>query len=133
MIENLVLHGGSTVGQLKSLVKTVQALENLDKYHLSEGEFIGKSSILQLLDKISKLNTDAVAEGGGVDNIVLRPLTNVIVDPTESEEDFTRRMMESTRAREEDRDDGSDWMKIYSTFVKARQEGKLDELQLEVS
>lgn len=125
VIENLLLLGGSTVGELRSLINSVRALERADKYKISNQEFSEKDEILNLLKKIDKSNRD------GADNFVLRPLRSVMVDPNETEEDFQLRMLQSDRA-EFKTNDGAQWIKLYTGYVQARQEGRLDDLQLEV-
>ena len=126
VIENLVLLGGSRVGVLKTLIKHVEELEKEDKYHLWGADFPGKARILDLLQTIDKAGAE------DVDNVVLRPLREVDVDPNETEEQFKQRMMYSTIVSGE-LNDKSDWMKVYTRYMKAKNEGNLEELQLEVS
>lgn len=122
VIENLLLLGGSSVGELRSLINSAKALARADKYKISNQEFSGKDEILNLLKKIDKANPE------GADHFVLRPLRNVIVDPKETEEDFQLRMLESHKA-EFETSDGAQWIKLYTGYVQARQEGRLDDLQ----
>jgi len=62
----------------------------------------------------------------------LKPLRSVTVDPEEGEEAFLQRIME-TDISEADIQDDSNWAKVYSIYVQAKNEGRIDELQLEVS
>ena len=68
----------------------------------------------------------------GAENIILKPLRSVAVDPNEGEEALKQRMMETDVSEAEIREE-SDWVKIYSWYARAKNEGRIDELQLEVS
>ena len=124
VIDNLLLLGGSTVKDIRSLADSIKQLEKADKYTMSDEEPIERSETLSLLDKIEKTGPK------GYEKLVLRPMRDIKYDPNETEEEFTQRMMQSMSV--EDRQPGSNWLKVYQSYKTARLEGRFEELELEV-
>jgi hypothetical protein len=127
ILENCLYQGGSTVKELRSLVDVIELLDKADKYKTSGDDPPLKQSLLALLERMEKANPEGSA------TTILKPMRTAVLDPKETLEDFQKRITKSTLEEEGDRPDGVDWMKIYSLYVRAKQEGRLDELQLEVS
>jgi len=127
ILENCLYQGGSTVKELRSLIDVIELLDKADKYKTSGNEPPLKQSLLALLERIEKADPEGSA------TTILKPIRTVVSDPNETEEQFKKRIMKSTSEEEGDRRDGANWMKIYWRYVRAKQEGRLDELQLDVS
>jgi hypothetical protein len=126
MLENVLDHGGATVGQIRSLMALIFSVEEKGrKYKLSESQYPGRTHILNILDKIEKANPN------DADKFVLRPIKHTEVIAGESEQDFIDRMMTLDLSDADEEND--DWVKVYATYVKHKAEGNIHEFQLDVS
>ena len=118
--------GGNTVGAIRDMIALVIKLEeHTKKYNLGTVESQERNFIMETMEKIvTKLGADA-------NKMNLKPLRDLGIEKGESEEQVTERM---TRLDVRDGDDeDKDWIKMYSMYVKRKDEGNVDEMLLQVS
>jgi DNA-directed RNA polymerase beta' subunit len=126
VIENVMHLGGATVGAIRDMVTLAVRLEEFTKkYHLGTVESKERKEITEMLERVEKIN------GSDASHIKLKPVRDLSIESGESEEEIAERMMRLD-VRDDDGDD-EDWIKLYSTYVKRKDEGNLDETPLQVS
>jgi hypothetical protein len=116
IIENLAHLGGASIGYLRTLIDTVKLLRKLtDKYKLINEDSFANTDIVKMIEKLEKANGPAAAK------LVLRPMKDIMIDPKEDEEAFAKRMIKMDI--QDDDEDGTDWVKVYSTYVSLKNSG----------
>jgi len=126
MIENAVYLGGATVGAMRDMIAIAVKLEEpTKKYNLGTVKSPERTYITEMVDKlVRKLGSDA-------NKTKLEPLRDLAIEKGETEEQVTERMMRLD-VRDGDYED-KDWVKVYSMYVKRKDEGNVDETLLQVS
>ena len=118
--------GGATVGAIRDMVNLAVRFEEFTKkYDLGTVESKERKDITEMLEKIEKIN------GSDARDIKLKPARDLSIEGGESEEEIAERMMRLD-VRDDD-DDDTDWIKLYMTYVKRKDEGNLFETPLQVS
>ena len=118
--------GGATVGAMREMIDTAVKLEEpAKKYNLGTVESSERTYITETVQKmVTKLGSDA-------DKTKLKPLRDLRIERGETEEQVRERMMRLD-VRDGD-DEEKDWVKVYSTYVKRKDEGNVDDTPLQVS
>lgn len=118
--------GGATVGAVRDMIVIAVKLEEpAKKYNLGTVESSERTYITEMVEKmVTKLGCDA-------DKTKLKPLRDLRIERGETEEQVTERMMRLD-VRDGD-DEEKDWVKLYSMYIKRKDEGNLDETLLQVS
>jgi len=118
--------GGSTVGSIRKMIALAVKLEEFTKkYKLGGVESPERKYITDILGRIVNLTDQDVSA------MKLKPLRDLGIERDETEEQVRERMMRLD-VRDDD-DVEKDWIKLYTTYVKAKDEGKVDETPLQVS
>ena len=118
--------GGATVGAIRDMVTLAVRLEEFTKkYDLGTVESKERKDVTDMLERVEKIN------GSDARHIKLKPARDLSIEGGESEEEIAERMMRLD-VRDDDGDD-KDWIKLYMTYVKRKDEGNLDETPLQVS
>ena len=118
--------GGATVGEIRDMIALVIKLEEYTKkYNLGTVESQERNFIMETVEKmVNKLGADA-------NKTNLKPLRDLGIERGETEEQVMERMMRLD-VRDGD-DENKDWVKMYSMYVKRKDEGNVDEMLLQVS
>jgi len=118
--------GGVTVQKFRDLIEYARKCEEAAYQHMRPTLWPERYSTIEMLDKVEKkCGTETVLKP-------IRTVQETVANAGESEEEFVARMMklEFTSGETES---GTDWVRIYSRYVKLKDEGDETGLQLEVS
>jgi len=118
--------GGATVQQIRTLIEYARNCEEAAYRYMRPKLWPERYSIIELLDKVERKSSVET---------VLKPILEVhltAADAGESEGEFISKMAQLELASG-GMANGEDWVRIYLSYVKLKDEGDETSLQLEVS
>jgi hypothetical protein len=118
--------GGATVQKIRELIEYARKCEEAAYQYMRPTLWPERYSIIEMLDKVEKKC--------GVETVLkpIRLVQETVATAGESEEEFVARMARLEYASGET-ENGTDWVRIYSRYVKLRDDGNETGLQLDVS